>query len=73
MKKLRNIFAALSTLGRISSTDIEAVWRRVKSTACADNNLPTADIMLIDSILAAVISIAKDDEDKVAAPSKDGK
>lgn len=71
MKKLRNIFAALSTLRRTPSTNISGAWLRLRSALeGAGTGVTDYEIGLIDSIIDAVVAMAKDDEDKAAAPGK---
>jgi hypothetical protein len=68
MKKLKNILAAIATLRRVPSKSIADAWDRVKSDADAEED--NEYVQLIDSIIRAVVAMAKDDEDKAAAPGK---
>lgn len=73
MKKLRSILSALATLRRVPSAAIADAWSRVKSSIEPGNEASDADCDLIDQLVGAVVSLAKDDEDKAAAPGKDSK
>lgn len=80
MKRIRLIFSALSTLGSVPSSDIIEAWAAVKKIAesatmddTGDKAVPPAFINLINSLVAAIVVIAKDDEDKAIAASKDDK
>lgn len=70
MKKLRSILSALATLRRVPSAAIADAWANIRPQL---GPVIAADIDLIDQILGAVISLAKDDEDKAAAPGKSDK
>lgn len=77
MKKLRSILSALATLRRVPSAAIAEAWKATKQIAesatmddTGDKAVPPAFIDLIDGIVCAVIALAKDDEDKAAAPGK---
>lgn len=65
MKRIRLIFSALSTLRRVPSAAIADAWAEIASVSKPDGNLD-----LIDSLIAAVVAIAKDDEDKALSASK---
>lgn len=80
MKKLRSILSALATLRRVPSAAIADAWAKVKT--CASDNAvlgasqtqaTDADVDLIDQLVCAVISLAKDDEDKATKPGKSDK
>lgn len=80
MKKLRSILSALATLRRVPSAAIFDAWQSIKQISesatmndTGDKAIAPANIDLIDQILGAVISLAKDDEDKAAAPGKSDK
>lgn len=79
MKKLRSILSALATLRRVPSAAIADAWGSVKAEAmhrsAADGSAAVneASVDLIDQLIGAVISLAKDDEDKAAAPGKSDK
>ncbi len=80
MKKLRSILSALATLRRVPSAAIAEAWKSIKQISesatmndTGDKAIAPANIDLIDQILGAVISLAKDDEDKAAAPGKSDK
>lgn len=73
MKKLRTILAALATLRRVPSYSIATAWSIIKEATHDADNVTDADIELIDQIVGAVVSLAKDDEDKAATPGKDSK
>ncbi len=77
MKKLRSILSALATLRRVPSAAIAEAWNFIAETAALAEDedrggkvVPQASIDLIDSIIGAVISLAKDDEDKATKPGK---
>ncbi len=75
MKRIKLIFSALSTLRRVPSADIASAWFRLKSglTDGVDpdsNDVSSADLDLIDSLIAAIVAIAKDDEDKATSAGK---
>ncbi len=77
MKKLKNIFAALSTLRRIPSTTIESGWKSIRQMAASATDNDTGELVvdagviaLFDSLIDAVVAIAKDDEDKSTAAGK---
>lgn len=77
MKRIRTIFSALSTLGSVPSTEIIEAWAAIKKiaeSATMDNTgekaVPAAFVNLINSFIAAVVAIAKDDEDKAIDASK---
>ena len=80
MKRIRLIFSALSTLGSVPSTEIIEAWAAIKKIAesatmndTGEKSVPAAFVNLINSFIAAVVAIAKDDEDKAIAASKDDK
>lgn len=80
MKKLKNIFAALSTLHRIPSTSIESSWKAARQIAASatmndtgELAVPNDALALLDSLIEVIVAIAKDDEDKAAAPGKSDK
>jgi len=71
MKKLRAILSALATLRRIPSAAIADAWANVRNSIDACTSASEAEIELIDQIFpGAVISLAKDDEDKATKPGK---
>ena len=76
MKRIKDIIAALKTLSNIPSTTISAAWACIKieaENATTEDGavvIRSADIRLIDSIIAAVVGIAKDDEDKATKQGK---
>ena len=75
MKRIKLIFSALSTLRRVPSAAISDAWAGLKSgvTAGADadsNDVSSANLDLIDSLIAAIVAIAKDDEDKATSAGK---
>lgn len=70
MKKLRSILSALATLRRIPSAAIADAWANVRNSIEAGTSASEAEIELIDQIVGAVISLAKDDEDKATKPGK---
>jgi predicted secreted protein len=73
MKRIKSILGALATLRRIPSATISEAWSRVKAQALLDDDDARSierDADLIDSLISAVIAIAKDDEDKAAVPGK---
>ena len=70
MKKLRSILSALATLRRIPSAAIADAWANVRNSIDACTSASEAEIELIDQIVGAVISLAKDDEDKATKPGK---
>jgi len=70
MKKLRAILSALATLRRIPSAAIADAWANVRNSIDACTSASEAEIELIDQIVGAVISLAKDDEDKATKPGK---
>lgn len=76
MKKLKNILSALSILRRTPSAAIAAAWKRIIDPSEVNGNGGSAfppnedDAELIGSIIEAVISMAKDDEDKATKPGK---
>jgi len=69
MKKLKNIFAALSTLRSVPSSTIQDAWLSVES-ALIEDDVDGGKIRLMASIVDAVVAIAKDDEDKATKPGK---
>lgn len=68
MKKLRSILSALATLRRVPSAAIAEAWAVVDANLTP--NVPEAMRDLIDQLVGAVISLAKDDEDKATKPGK---
>jgi len=70
MKKLRAILSALATLRRVPSAAIADAWANVRNSIDACTSASEAEIELIDQIVGAVISLAKDDEDKATKPGK---
>ena len=74
MKKLRDIFEALSTLSHTPSHIIASAWGRARAALQgSDEDVTDYEIGIIDSVFRAVVAIAKDDEDKAAAPGKSDK
>jgi len=76
MRRIKDIFSAITTIRRVlSSVAIASAWTSVRAAhADPDNESASdADLDLIDSLITAIVAIAKDDEDKAAAPGKDGK
>jgi len=65
MKRIKNIFSALSTLRRVPSKSISDAW-----TNCCEGNNTAEEADLIGSLIDAIVEIAKDDEDKATAPGK---
>jgi len=72
MKKLRSILSALATLRRVPSAAIASAWSSIRSAHSDPDNLTASDsdVDLIDQLISAVVSLAKDDEDKASKPSK---
>ena len=73
MKKLRAILSALATLRRVPSAAIADAWANVRNSIDACTSASEAEIELIDQIVGAVISLAKDDEDKAMKHGKSDK
>lgn len=65
MKRIKLIFSALSTLRRVPSAAIADAWARVAGASESHE-----DLGLIDSLVSAIIAIAKDDEDKATSAGK---
>ena len=77
MKRIKDIFSALKTLSNIPSLSIASAWGAIKEVAVTTKHpgtddfiIAVSDVRLIDSIITAVNGVAKDDEDKAAAPGK---
>lgn len=76
MKKLRAILSALAVLRRTPSTAIASAWDSIKEAAEEDSHsnghtrIAEADVELIDGLISAIVEVAKDDEDRAAAPGK---
>ena len=73
MKKLRSILSALATLRRVPSAAIASAWNIAADERATTNPQVLEARSLIDSIIDAVVAIAKDDEDKATKPGKSDK
>jgi hypothetical protein len=73
MKRIKNILAALATLRRVPSAAIASSWGVIRGAIHEADNVTDADLDLIDSLITAIVAIAKDDEDKASAPGKSDK